>query len=410
MNKKIWLGLLLGCSICIVSLAMTTRANNDTGVMNEKEPEIIHSELQKREEAAIEKYNKLLETWSKDKLVVSDVSGDFPSFYGGAYINGNKDLVVQITDNSTEVKSYFEELIGKTGIVFEKVEYSFERLLDEKEMIEKELSNINNSTSLNSKDLVAKVNCSGVGLALRDNSVAIYVDNMENTRMSFQEQEIIKRKFSSFENIKVIPETLAAETVATLLPGQKIRSAGTSRSMGFWAKKTNGDVGIVTAPHDSMTSGTIVRLADNTEFGVAQTPHFGGNVDAVFVKRTGTGISISNKPEGWSFTIASNTYRTLPEGASVYSSGYASGAEYGIVEDISLTAVITGHYGEYQLTDVVKTSINANPGDSGGIVAGSGNTSSRYVVGIISARTLVLHKMMYIKMPNISVALGVLVY
>ena len=49
-------------------------------------------------------------------------------------------------------------------------------------------------------------------------------------------------------------------------------------------------------------------------------------------------------------------------------------------------------------------------GDSGGIVAGGGTSTSRYVVGIVEAGDSYGVETLYVKMPNISAAIGFLVY
>jgi hypothetical protein len=220
-------------------------------------------------------------------------------------------------------------------------------------------------------------------------------------------------KKTSAENLSMEAEsneTTSIRALTTLLPGQRI-SANGDRSMGFWAKKTNGDIGIVTTPHDNLPSGTSVYLADGTRFGSAQTPHFGGSLDAVFVKTTRTDLTISNRPSGYSFNIVSETYRTLPEGATVYASGHISRGESGVINDISCTAdVLRSDFTPVRLNDLVKVTMDTERGDSGGIVAGAGNATSRYVVGIIQGGDNWDYETLYVKMPNISVALGILVY
>ncbi len=51
------------------------------------------------------------------------------------------------------------------------------------------------------------------------------------------------------------------------------------------------------------------------------------------------------------------------------------------------------------------TTIHAPEGDSGGIVAGSGDTSSRYTAGIMMGRS-VEGEMYYVKAGNIALGLG----
>ncbi len=336
-------------------------------------------------------------------------------------------MVIQVTEKSPEVVNYFSNRVGNSGIVFEEVEYSFERLLNEKAIVEKQVfekESLLLSVAEGTEE-VLEVNVLGVGLSLRNNSISVYIEEEEENSKSLLNKEDIRKSLFSFENIVIVVQKASAKKLAveegnnealgiraltTLRPGQRINAAG-SRSVGFWAKKTNGDIGIVTAPHDNLSSGTSVYLTDGTRFGSAQTPHFGGSVDAVFVKTTRTDLAISNKPAGYSFNLASETYRTLPEGATVYASGYVSGATSGVVSDTSFSTNVTGsNYTNYYFTDLVKVTMGTANGDSGGIVAGGGNSTLRYVVGIIQSGDNWGAETLYVKMPNISVALGILVY
>lgn len=375
--------------------------------------DIASTELQEKENIAIQKYNMLLKTWAYDSNLISDTNAKFPIFYGGAYINEVKELVILVTDMRPEIEIYFSNIINLDNTKFEKVEYSYERLLEEQEKIQKKVfttSTENVGWSINNVNLEY---IQGVGLSLRENSVVVYLDTPKDVLDTKIVTDSIEKSITDFEHV-ILKARGGFETISAMQSGEKIYNIRGntihSRSAGFWARKNNGDIGIVTAPHDTLSRGETIYFEDDKVFGVAETPYFSGSLDAVFIKRTGSGISISNKPVGWSFLLTSNAYCTLPEGASVYTNGYASGIDIGSVEDVSFSMKVIGSSSTARLTDLVLTSVNSTAGDSGGLVAGAGNTSSRYVAGIITAKSILPYGMAYVKMGNIITTLGVQVY
>ena len=76
------------------------------------------------ENSCNDKYNKLLEYWAYDPAIIDDTNANFPSFYGGIYINEQKSLVIQVTCLNDAVKAYFGNIIDLSNVVFEEVKYS----------------------------------------------------------------------------------------------------------------------------------------------------------------------------------------------------------------------------------------------------------------------------------------------
>lgn len=56
-------------------------------------PDALSDELQTLENDANEKYNTLLQYWAYDPQFIDDVNANFPTFYGGAYIDAEKNLL-----------------------------------------------------------------------------------------------------------------------------------------------------------------------------------------------------------------------------------------------------------------------------------------------------------------------------
>lgn len=345
---------------------------------------------------ALDKYNKLLLSWSYDGIV-SDTCAEFPAFYGGAYLNEKKELVIQVTSLSDEIKRYFSDIIDTNNVVFEVVETSYAELLKEHSRIEQILYKEKKN------DLEKMI--VGVGMSVMNNSVKLYLDCDENTL----EKKWLTEKMQKLTDVnKVCLEVVKGgdDLISDLNPGSEINNYGGgskySRSVGFWAIDSYGNYGIVTSPHSNLHSGDSVYI-NGTLFGVALTPYPSGTVDAVFIKRQNASFSATRYVPGWAFYLSSNTTILLCEGSSVYTRGMATGCHYGSVTDINYTS-------ESGVTGAVKTDIAVDHGDSGGIVAGGGNSNTKYAAGIMFARTKYTHLMIFCKAINVLSTLNISLY
>ena len=339
---------------------------------DEKITREITAENEILEGEALDKYNKLLLSWSYDGIV-SDTCAEFPAFYGGAYLNEKKELVIQVTSLSDEIKRYFSDIIDTNNVAFEVVEISYDELLKEHSRIEQILYKEKKN------DLEKMI--VGVGMSVMNNSIKIYLDCDDK---SIKEKGLAGeiKKLTEVDNI-CLEAALGGETPASdLNPGAEITnyigSDPYNRSVGFWAVDSSGNYGIVTSPHHNLHAGNCVYVG-GTYFGTASTPHPTGTVDAVFVKRENTAFSPTRYVPGWAFYLSANTTILLCEGSSVYTRGKVTGCHYGSVTDINYTSSLG-------ITGAVKTDIGIALGDSGGIVAGGGNSTTKYAAGIIFSR------------------------
>jgi len=353
--------------------------------------ETLDEDLMEKESEANEKYNILLREWAYDEERIDDVNADFPDYYGGAYIDESKNLVIQVTSLNDEIRAYFDDLIELENVIFEVVEYSYENLKCEKEaIVEKMKSQEFDSFSL-----------TGVGISFENNSVTAHVEPRSDTR-SINNAEI-KKEISSFENVDIIWGVGQDEPTLDVRPGAQLTVAGThSGSVGFWARDSYGNLGIITTPHDVIKLGDTVKIGNST-FGTAQTPHYNSYVDAVFIERTSNSMNPSRQVTGTIYDVKSGTFTILAVGSSVCMVGGVTGAATGFVEDVNYTA-------SYGLTNTVMTSIVAAKGDSGGIVAGGGTSTSKYIAGIVAGRNLSTGTMFYVKAGTILSHLNISIY
>lgn len=124
-------------------------------------------ELQRIAELSSDKYNHLLQVWSKDPNYPSDIDANFPDFYGGAYVDDNKELVITVTSLDEETIGYFGNLIDLEHVRFSLADHSFQELLDTQE-------SINTLLTSNSLDEKIAASITGTGISVKENSAVVY--------------------------------------------------------------------------------------------------------------------------------------------------------------------------------------------------------------------------------------------
>jgi len=393
--KKVIASLSFMLVISIVLLLQPTFANdgNNSNIGGSSE------EVQFKEDLANKKYNRLLEFWSKDLGYVSDTKADFPLFYGGAYVDSNKNLVIQVTENSDSTQSYFKSIIGdESDVLYETVDYSYNTLINEHDTI--------SDYFLAKTGEESPFDISAVGLSSKMNSVTVHIVCDEpSTHAIDEELKWISDNITEFRNIVIIPSKSSIIPAGNVNLGTKISPYNIYkyRSVGFWATKGT-KYGIVTAPHDSsLYSNGSTLYINSTPFGTCSTPYFSGSVDAVFVERTVSSFTPSRSVSGAGFSIASGSYIVPAEGSTTYSCGVTSSYQTGTIQEVNVTV-------SYGITDCVITSATCEGGDSGGVVAAGGTSSTRYLTGIITGHTNDNNYQVYVKAGNIISTLGISIY
>ena len=400
---------------------------------------IAEEELQRIAELSSDKYNHLLQVWSKDPNYPSDTDANFPDFYGGAYVDDNKELVILVTILNDETIDYFGNLIDLEHVRFSLADNSFQELLYVQETIENCLDS--NSLDENSSALIT-----GTGISIKENAVIVYAatEDLDNICNSFT--RVYSARNSQPYNIRFRSLWMNTDPVRYTVPEQNnetfpynvsgilvqpggpvcVHVSGNKilpTSVGFWAKNSSGELGIVTAAHGEIQSGQSVYASKtgyyrDEYFGYISNAICRDEVDAAFVKRN------TSDPErfppvryvdGWDFNLKSTT-RLMAEGEEIYKKGIETGVTRGKVTDINFNP--NSYDSTIKLTSAVLTDCVADVSDSGGIVAGGGTTSSRYVVGIVaggmwygtpSGQTTPV-QMYYSKAPSILSALKLTLY
>lgn len=401
-----------------------------------QESTTTEEELQRIAELSSDKYNHLLQVWSKDPNYPSDIDANFPDFYSGAYVDDNKELVILVTALNDGTIDYFGNLIDLEHVRFSSANNSFQELLYVQETIENYLAS--NSLDENSSALIT-----GTGISIKENAVIVYAatEDLENICNTFT--SVYSARNGQPCNIQFRSLWMNADSVQCTAPEQNnevspynvsgilvqpggpicVEVSGNMvlpTSVGFWAKNSSGELGIVTAAHGDIQSGQRVYASktgyhEDEYFGYISNAIHRDEVDAAFVKRN------TSDPErfpplryvdGWDFNLKSTT-RLMAEGEEIYKKGIETGVTRGKVTDINFNP--NSINSTIKLTSAVLTDCVADVGDSGGIVAGGGTTSSRYVVGIVaggkySVITENKAQMYYSKAPSILSALKLTLY
>ena len=389
-NAKKILAIVLVLSLVLPIFSLTAAATSNGSIDASDEP--LSTFQQYKENIANEKYNILLMHWAYDKEYPSDEYADFPSFYGGAYIDESKNLVIQVTEYDKAKVEYFKKLIDLDSVVFEQVEYSYAKLVEEKDAAVANMAATNREFS----DTIT-----GIGISIPKNAVNIYIYKPNIQKYSYNIQSVVDA-LTEFDKINIIETTGRDAPSASVGPGVEFQFSGGNRSTGFWAYDANGNLGIITAPHDSVDDNDVGKIG-NVTFGVAVEAVYGGSVDAVFIKRTNTSFTPDRFVSGIGASHYSGTYRSLAVGSATYSRGFKSLGRAGVVDDVNYTT-------SYGVNSCVLSTAYCQGGDSGGIVMGSGGSTQRYVVGIITGHRTDNNYQIYCKAGNILSRLTCTVY
>lgn len=382
-NVKKILAIVLVLSLVLPIFSLTAAATFNGSIDTSDEP--LTTIQQRKEEEAIEKYNILLKHWAYDKNYPNDEYADFPAFYGGAYIDEEKNLVIQLTNLEKSNIEYFKKIIDLNNVHFEEVKYSYSTLLAEKEAAVEKMTAVNKKYA---------ETITAIGLSMQKNAVNLYLYKPDIEKYQVDVQEV-QTAVTDFERVNIIETNAKNELASAPAPGDEI-TINYDRSIGFWAYDSNDYLGIITAPHNSVDEGDAASI-NGTRFGTASVPYFSGSVDAVFVRRTASSFTPTRYIAGHNSFYASGTYRTLAENATAYSRGCRSFAQSGLVSDISYSAYYGSDYDDVTINNCVLVEAPCQGGDSGGIVVGGGNANTRYIVGIIGGRQYTTNYLIYTK-------------
>lgn len=294
--------------------------------------------------------------------------------YGGAYLDEDGNLVVNLTDASAAVRSELSQASQSNTIKYNVVSNSLEVL-----------------NAAYSK-LITRLETAPyfkVVLSETKNTVEVYTDHDLNVCAAYVAELV------DMSLITLIPEDDAFTDCALLHAGDDLACLETAGAgtVGFPCSVDYGNgikyTGFVTAAHiirspNGSATGHTVSVSGKS-FGTVQRMRYGNTVDAAFIKKDSSIL-----PPWWILTSRLSNGESIdgwrdssitPEGSTVRKFGITTGITQGTVISHRASITVNG-YPFYSLT---QTTLLADYGDSGGpCIRSIGNEN--YLVGIMKGK------------------------
>lgn len=389
MKWKTILKLALSMITAVMFFPTMSLANAESPAASD-EREIIDEKTTRhlKESKSAMQYEKLMNSFEEtetDKLI-------YPDYYGGAYIDDNGEFVVcAVAENAKEKQSNLKSIkenINSSDFVVKNVTYSYNELEDMMEFLN-EYKQSNHNSKITE-------NWSGHFLSDRDNAIFVELNGMDDELISLFRKEVTDSSMITFIN-----SGAQGVNCANLNPGRIINNPtiGISGSMGYRARN-DGKIGFVTAAHVGFM-GDIIKGKSSTIGKVTARQNW-GSVDASFVEITSE-HNPTNILDGTDVTL-STSIKNPSQGSTVHKRGATTGHSSGVIRSTNASK----EFDKSLFTNLTLTSLNADSGDSGGIVyyiETSGASATRYTSGIVKG--LDNNGTYYTKASLINSALGI---
>lgn len=395
-----------------------------TSIQVQTEEEYIRKEF----EANLQ-YTALLNSFSSVDGTIS-----YPDYYGGAYLNADGNLVVNVTELTDDIELAVKTATGNRNILIDTVDYSYSYLLglqtqlidyiqnnQHSEIVDKIVSTAVLSNGNNMKIGVTDQNSTTISTIF---SEIFGVSNASNRSRSVDLPLffVVEERSELFSSTTKSSEAQPANA-SSFYAGNKIStSSNTDLSVGFPAygySQSKGKFvpGFVTAAHGCSLGDTIYDT-DGTIIGTVLLHRLAGSVDAAFVEIVNSNYSLptvieayltgNSTPFYWGAPLTYSV--TVAEGSTIYRDGYMTGCVAGEVYSVAASETYEISENEYvTISDLIQTdSPTSYYGDSGGIAFILDANDVAYKVGITEGGN-VLEGDYYVKCSNITNHLG-LVY
>jgi streptogrisin B len=322
-------------------------------------------------------YQKLLISFAPNGELSSDgllSSTDYPDYFGGAYINDDGILAINITSEyysrvaRDRIIDSLQGVMGSKNFVVSECKYSYGYLtMVMDKMNAKQKYNI----SKESPPLFSKYSI------LDDkNRIRVVLNQLNEKNIQLFKNEVYDDACIEF----VQSESPITPIATDMYCGGAVVANNSIGSMAYRARRAGKD-GIITAAHvcKSTASGsnTVQYGSSSTIMGYCRVRQYSGSVDAAFVEVTNSSFKPTNK-----ILLTANTLSTTCEnpgkGTVVYRAS-RGGSASGKITDTNATV----SNGTVILTNVTEAQFVSAAGDSGGLVYNY--NSSRNTVGIMQS-------------------------
>lgn len=329
------------------------------------------------QQAANDVYNALMNSFVDISATTrgTQIEYAYPENYGGAYIDKQGRLVIKIKGEDSQMSGYMKNLsISDDNITYEKCNYSMN-----------ELYKIYNSIITYKRTYTNSIsdNYSYVAISQTNNKVVVELKDCSDVAINKFKKEISDSPTIFFKESK--GDILLISDTINVNPGSQIVGSYGRGSVGYRAKDKEGNEGIVTCAHVIGDSADL--KVGSTVIGKCIDWSFSGHVDAAFCKITNSTYKPTNFINNTTNELSTSV--SWPAETTVINKyGAKTGLTSGKIEEATSTCwpkhPETGN--TIELTDVTKVKIDADRGDSGGIVyTFVSSTNTRYTVGIMNA-------------------------
>lgn len=300
----------------------------------------------------------------------------YPDYYGGTYVNKDKDFVILVKGNPQE---YRENLINRTKsehFVIQSCEYSYKDLFEQ-------MQNLNEFVlKEENQHIVQNLQIRGFYIANSDNRLVVKLGECTDEKiMQFRNQIMDSPLFSFNEQVEI------SKFYIDLQPGYPVNDGAYQGGVGYRARSSNGKAGIVTAGHLLNRVGKPLYLnagGTSNKLGNASHSIVGGTIDAAFCPIDNTSLyKLSNKTKFSNITLIPQI-GYVTQGLMLMMDGSVSNVSDGeVINGFASESIWDPATNKYiYLTGIIQVAMFAQPGDSGSIVF---DDKSRKIVGILSA-------------------------
>lgn len=299
----------------------------------------------------------------------------YPDNFGGMYVNEQGELVVLVSEEITEnVRSSYVLRAGSDKFIIKSCEYSYNELSEVKSKLDEFFLDENNWK------LMDELEWYSLWISDSENRVIVSMDCKQDKIDKFKSL-VSNSSLIKFEQSHGKPMGYSTKVIH---PAGMVTSTYGSGSVGYVAKKSSGEVGIVTAGHVVPSQGILLSY-DGEYLNPATNIQISGKLDAAFVPYDESLFSFSNTT-AYGYANLSSTVGRFVEGTKIRCEGSTSKTvKGGTVKNPSTTVrakiPVGNEEKEVAFSDFIQTSVEVPRGDSGGICY----LSSGYnPIGIIS--------------------------
>lgn len=382
--------------IMVVSL-LGNRNTMEKVKSNASGGKLVEEKIEKRENEQ-QKIQKEMKDTGLDAKTLEDISilnkklGDAsesstnPEYYAGIYVNDEKNIVVNVTEASSNDLERIDDICSSDNYKVKNVEYSLEELKQIKEKIVKFMEKEESSfASEELKQLHADI--VGVGIVVKKNSVEVSIKDLD------EEKKQLFKNVTDADCVLYVNAENEIQANSDLQPGQSVFvytnseiNMGSYYSLGcrvVWIDNvTNDKYGFITAAHNTSVGQNVYltnNVSSSNRIGYICRSMWAGNIDAAFIHVDNSKYNLSNVIYGVGPALTPSWYYTsVAEGMTISKYGQTTGT----IESASYTCT----YGEVTISDMIKSTAISRRGDSGGIVWAYDSTNGVVaVVGIVAA-------------------------